>query len=161
MQWQRRAWVLQRRAFAFATAAGATTLACYHLETRKRPLQQELTVPTVSSALSSLRTDGAAVVTGMVDLRLLSAIKATDAYKSMPTRVVRRREQAPPEWRQSAFGRFHRRQEALEEGDVRAIEQVERAIWPLVRAFFEEHDEDMEGIFRSEMQVACVLSLDV
>ena len=157
---QERAWVLQRRAFSVAATAGVTALACSHLDSQRRPLQG-CTVPTMPAALSSLRTRGAAIVEGIVDEGLVSAVKATAAYQSIPTRVLRARERAPPpkEWRQSAFGRFHRREEALDESDLNVLQQVEHRFWPLVVAFFEDGEEGgmdgggMDGVYRSEMQV--------
>lgn len=106
-----------------------------------------------------------------MDQNLVSAVKETAAYQSMPTHVPRpkrpardRRRGPPvqtadePDWRQSALGRLHRREETFNENDMEVMERVERLIWPLVEAFFRDGDENgAEGIFRSELQVLTAL----
>ena len=58
------------------------------------------------------------------------------------------------EWRASALGRLHRREETLDEADIKVFERVEKLLWPLVVAFFEEDEEHgSQGIIRSEMQI--------
>ena len=127
--------------------------ACYYLENQRRPLRG-CNAPTLSAALPQLTKSGVGLVDGVVDPQLVSEVKATSAYQSMPTRVVRARERPPTAWRQSAFGRFHQREEAFEDkGDLKVIERVERAFWPLVVAFFEEDDDGAQGFVRSECQI--------
>ena len=159
-----------RRALALGAATAATTAAATiaghrHAESQRRPLQG-CDEPTVSAALSSLRTSGVGVVDGVVDQRLVSAIKATTVWKSMPTsierpRYQRHRRMAPgadqqrPVWSTSAFGRYHRREETFDESDLKVFERLEARIWPLVEAFFQDDDvhSGMKDIYRSELQV--------
>ena len=98
-----------------------------------------------------MRTSGVGVVHGVVGQDLISAVLSTAAVRSMPTRKGHRQTK---EWRLSASGRFHIREEDLDESDVKILERVEAAIWPLVEAFFTDDGENgMHGIYRSEMQV--------
>jgi hypothetical protein len=121
----------------------------------------------VPEAVSTLRMAGVCVVDGVVDQGLVSALKSSAIYESMPTSSLpsraqtRRRRPGPvekqEEWRLSAPGRYHRREETFDKSDVRVFEKVEAALWPLVIAFFEDDTElGMQGIFRSEMQVCAV-----
>lgn len=148
--------MLHRRVLGLASAAGATALACGYADAQRRPLQEGCKAHSLSAAVSNLNTSGVSVLDGFVDGHLITAVKGMEAFQSMPTRVVRARERAPKDWRQSAFGRFHRREEALPENDVKVIEQVEKAIWPLVVAFFQNGNKDdgtEEDICRSELQL--------
>lgn len=161
--------VLIGTAAAAATAA-ATAIACKDRDDERRPLEG-CNVPTLSAALPSLRINGNAVVDGVVDQSLLSEVRATAAFKSIPTHIPRptrthmrqrpgaARVPTPADdqsvvWPMSALGRFHRREEAIEDVDLEVIERVADLIWPLVVAFFEEDEEfGIEGIYRSELQV--------
>ena len=53
----------------------------------------------------------------------------------------------------SAPGRYHQLEQTFEASDVKTFERVEKLIWPLVEAFFEEDEIGMKGIYRSEMQI--------
>jgi len=135
----------------------------------------------MSSALPSLQKSGVGVVDGVIDQDLISAVKATAAFQSMPaqlpkpTRAERQRQReekfrqrrgdAPlreETWRASAPGRLHRREETFDEGDLKVLDQVEVTFWPLVLAFFQDGDEEGDGegtrgIYRSELQVMTAL----
>lgn len=142
------------RKLALATTAAAGSLAAQHLGQQRRPLQG-CNAPTLLDALGSLRTFGVGVVEGIVDLSLVSAVLATPAVQSMPTHVRSRSERTRvgKEWRLSALGRWHRREEVIDQSDLQTIESVERLFWPLVTAFFEEEEQGMAGVFRSELQI--------
>merc|ERR1712203_639530 len=82
---------------------------------------------------------------------------------SMPTRAAHARSHAgasresgsSAQWRASALGRLHRREETFDACDLEVFERVEHLIWPLVIAFFKEDDNGQgeQEIFRSEMQI--------
>ena len=119
------------------------------------------------AALPVLRASGVSVVGKVVGQSILAKIKATDVYKSMPTEYQRpggstmgsrrRGPAAAPRpidlWPTSARGRYHRREESFSEEDVKSFEELEQAVWPLVKAFFEEENVSMGEVFRSELQV--------
>mgnify|MGYP006133986545 CR=1 FL=1 len=142
------------RKLALATAAAGSALAAQQLGQRRRPLQG-CSAPTLPAALGSLRTFGVSVVEGVVDRSLVSAVRAMPAVESMPTKARSRSERTRvgKEWRLSALGRWHRREEEIDPSDVQTIESVERLFWPLVTAFFEEEEQGMDGVFRSELQI--------
>lgn len=161
---QQRALVLQRRAFAVATTVVGTTLLARHLEGQRRPLKG-CNASGVSEALSHLQASGVCVVENVVDHHTIDNVKATELWATMPTSKVssprrsaleskKSKLEQPDKWRASSMGRYHRREEAFDEKDVKVFEQVEQRIWPLVKAFFEEDSEHgMRGIYRSEMQI--------
>lgn len=152
---QRRAAHLQRR-LVLAGAAGATTwLVGRHFDRQRRSLGGHCEASTTSDALASLRTHGVSVVSKVVDESLVSAVKATEVYRAMPTAQPERpRDKPSKEWRRSSLGRYHRREEAMCESDVNVLERVEQRIWPLVEGFFrEEGVHDMRAIYRSELQI--------
>ena len=145
---QRRAAHLQRR-LVLAGAAGATTwLVGRHFDRQRRSLGGHCEASTTSDALASLRTHGVSVVSKVVDESLVSAVKATEVYRAMPTAQPERpRDKPSKEWRRSSLGRYHRREEAMCESDVNVLERVEQRIWPLVEGFFrEEGVHDMRAI---------------
>jgi hypothetical protein len=155
----RRAYIIQRRVAIGATAVGATAAASGQLDKQRRPLLIQ-TAPDFSTGLANLKTYGVSVVDSVVDQSVLTAVKDTSVYQCMPlSKQPRPRRGQPhpagydPSWRLSAPGRYHRREETFDEHDVKAFERVEKAIWPLVEAFFEEDDEGTADIFRSEMQI--------
>ena len=148
---------------ATAGVATSTFVACRHLERQRRPLQG-CDAPTIAAALPSLRASGVSVVDDIIDPGLVTAIKGTEVWRSMPTSIEkpqprqRGRSSNPPkaasEWRASSIGRYHRREETFDESDLRVFERVEQRIWPLVEAFFQEEGEQgAKGIFRSELQL--------
>lgn len=144
-----------RLAVAAATAVSSATAAAVaggHFEGKRRSLEG-CTVGTVPAAVSSLRKTGVAVVEGVVDQGTISTVKATDMYRGMPLRAGQR---PTNEWRLSAPGRFHRREETFGEKEMEVVNHVEKQILPLVLAFFEDNDADgTNGIYRSELQ-ACI-----
>ena len=145
---------LHHRALAFAATAGATAVTYSYLEPQRRPLRG-CHVCTVPEALAALQASGVGVVDGIVGQALIRAVKDSAAYQSMPVRVVRARERAPPEWRQSAFGRFHCREEQMDASSLSVIEEVEKRVMPLVVAFFEDGSkEGMQDVYRSELQAS-------
>lgn len=127
----------------------------------------------MAAALSSLRTSGVSIVPEVVGQDLINDLKATDVFRSMPismparaghaqSHAGKRREVhvASEEWRASAMGRLHRREETFNNEDIKVFERVEQLLWPLVMDFFCEDGEDgMHGIFRSEMQARPVPEL--
>jgi len=152
---QRRAFVLQRRLVLAAGAGATAVMASRHLERQRKPLTG-CNAPNVTAALESLQTSGVSVVEGVLDAGLVSTVKASAAYQGMPTSEkhnkalkIERGLQHAKEWRLSALGRYHRREEALDTDDIEIFERVEKQIWPLVTAFF----GDAQGIYRSEMQI--------
>jgi hypothetical protein len=61
-------------------------------------------------------------------------------------------------WRLSALGRYHRTEPNLDKDDIYMLESIEEKIWPLVRAFFREKEEESSttndsNIYRSELQL--------
>lgn len=165
---------LERRRLAIvATGAAsivATSLASRHVDQQRRPLR----VPEahdVPEAIVNLNTSGVSVLGGVINQRLLSQLFATKVYKDMPTTMptraghARSHAGAPRDggksadtpqknWRASAMGRLHRREETFEDQDKKTFERVEHAIWPLVVEFFKmDGEQSMEGIYRSEMQI--------
>jgi hypothetical protein len=164
----------QRRllvAAATAATAGVGTAAAWReADARRAPLSDSCRAPALSdAALASLRTSGVVVVDGVVEPRLVRAVRATAVYQSMPTRVTRPRlgqrlgqrpsrlasshREPPNEWPASATGRYHRREETFSESDLRVFERVEARVWPLVAAFFEGEEGGVGAVFRSELQV--------
>ena len=149
----------------------ATSLASRKVDQQRRPLRG-CEAHDVPEAIANLNTSGVSVLQGVVDQRLLTQLFATKVYNDMPTTMPTRAGHArshaggavrdgsksvdtsQKNWRASAMGRLHRREETFEDHDKKVFEQVEHAIWPLVVAFFEEDGEQsMEGIYRSEMQI--------
>ena len=58
----------------------------------------------------------------VVDESLVSAVKATEVYRAMPTAQPERpRDKPSKEWRRSSLGRYHRREEAMCESDVNVL----------------------------------------
>ena len=108
----------------------------------------------MSDALKTLQTSGVAVIDSVIDQSLVGVIKATSVWQDMPLRMPKKPSERPARaWRLSAYGRYHQREDTFTENDIKAFEQVEAKLWPLVSDFFEEDEEGMRGIFRSEMQV--------
>ena len=84
----------QRRllvAAATAATAGVGTAAAWReADARRAPLSDSCRAPALSdAALASLRTSGVVVVDGVVEPRLVRAVRATAVYQSMPTAVDR------------------------------------------------------------------------
>ena len=138
---QSRAAQLQRR-LVFAGAAAATTwYVGRHFDRQRRPLRG-CQASTTADALTSLRRSGVSVMSSVVDEDLVSAVRATEVYQGMPTAQPQRSSQKPSkEWRLSSLGRYHRREEAMCESDVKVLERVEERIRPLVEGFFAEDGE--------------------
>jgi len=143
-----------------AATAVVTGIAHGQVDGQRRPLLG-CDAPSVSAALPTLRESGVAVVDGVVDARLVAAIKATSAYRSMPTRIEKSRRgrvgSSPrvserPAWTPSAVGRLHRREETLDADDVAVLERVEALIWPLVVEFFDDGGGG-GAVYRSELQL--------
>lgn len=153
-----------------ATTGAVTIFAHREVDRQRRPLQG-CTAASLDALLPTLRASGVGVVDGLVDQRLLSSIKATAVYQSMPKRYTRtsagavgrtsrRGPPAPPTamdlWPTSARGRYHRREESFNDADLKVFEELEQTIWPLVVAFFQDDDEPrgaQDPVFRSELQV--------
>ena len=167
---QQRAALIQRRLVVAAGAGATAWYAGRQLDRQRRPLQG-CHAANLQTALPTLQTSGVCVINGIVDQGLVSAIKGTSLYRSMPTSnapqgqnarkerfETRRNGEAPAkEWRLSSSGRYHQREETWGEGDLKVIEHVERLIWPLVTAFFQDDATSVAstqpGIFRSELQL--------
>ena len=165
------------RQLALATGtAVATAAVCRQLEQMRRPIPAS-TPTTMSAALPSLRTSGVSVVNGVLDQELIAAVKSTAAFQSMPSQIIRptreerqrQREESfrvrrgdtlrrEENWRASAPGRLHRREETFDATDIQVLDQVERCFWPLVQAFFQDGNDGEDGdIYRSELQVMTAL----
>lgn len=134
--------------FTTVGAAVATAVAHGQVDGQRRPLRG-CEAPSVAAALPTLRESGVAIVDGVINAKLVAAIKATAAYRGMPTRLERSRRgrvdsstPLQPAWTPSAVGRLHRREETLDASDVKVLERVERLIWPLVVDFFADGDAD-------------------
>jgi hypothetical protein len=166
---------LERRRAAIAGGIAASiagfTLASRYSDQQRRPLQG-CEADTVSAAISSLKTSGVSVMRDLIDQETLTAVQASSVYKDMPMTMPSRAGHARSHaggarrdgtsagvpvqsaWRASAMGRLHRREESFDDSDQKVFERVEKLIWPLVKAFFEEGGEQsMQGIYRSEMQI--------
>lgn len=159
---------LERRRLALATSAaatvGAAVLASRHADGERRPLRG-CHASSVRGALASLNCSGVGVVKDVIKDGLLDDLRATAVFKTMPTSLLTRKGHArshagkslgaSTDWRPSAMGRWHRREETFNEHDVQVFERVEALIWPLVTAFFQEDHSGSgtQDIYRSEMQV--------
>ena len=80
-----------------STAGAATSVAYREVDRQRRPLQG-CTAPSFSGVLSDpapwlkmLRSSGIGVVEGVLDERMLSQIRATAVYESMPASMQRAR----------------------------------------------------------------------
>jgi len=166
-QMQQRAVLLQKRLALATTAAATAWFASRELERQRRPLSGR-SAPTVLEALPNLRASGVCVVDGVVDRGLVSAIKGTALFENMPMssrpqRSTSRQERfesrrngvEAAEWRVSSAGRYHRREDTWSADDLEVIERVERLLWPMVEAFFDDDDDEhrAQGIYRSELQM--------
>ena len=136
-----------------ATTATATAVTCRQLDRQRRPLQG-CRAQNLTEVLPVLQTSGVGIVEGVVEKRAVDVIRSTKVYASMPTKMPKRAKDKPSKaWRMSAPGRYHQLEQTFDESDVKSFEQVEKLIWPLVEAFFQEDGIGMRGIYRSEMQI--------
>ena len=172
--------VVQRRlAFAAATTAlsgtiGLTVASQYVNGRRPRPLEaEEFVVNTLPKAMKPLGSYGVAIVPQILDERMLTLLRHTELYQTMPTELrqdssAQRRRRRPPGarrgistnkeaeqeedlWPPSASGRYHRREDSFNNHDKQVFEELERKILPLVFDFFDAEaqngEEDEEGFF--------------
>ena len=188
--------VVQRRlAITAATtlsAAVAFSIADRQVNQRSRlrPLlddgQNTYTSTSLSTALPSLKSNGVVIVKDVLDDDLLTKIRSTELYKSMPTELRRpskaqQRRRGPPGsrrggvghsqrneeteeedlWPPSAVGRYHRREDSFNEEAMDVFEELEEKILPLVLDFFDDEEGgDDDGFFRSEMQVSIIVTVN-
>ena len=113
-----------------SACAGAS--AWYFVASKASAVQREAGAESVVNSFAEaaplVDESGVAVVCACVPAALLERCKQTEAFRSLPARAGAGH---AAEWRQSAYGRFHRVDFA--DDDVHAFEELELAFAPLVR----------------------------
>lgn len=128
-------------AAAAVAGSGALLYARRHQPNRRHDPLAELS--TREAAVDALRTDGFCILSDWIPQQALGSVASTSAVRGMPHDAT---VENTREWRQSAFGRYHRIK--FSTSDTAALEQLEAPLLPLIRAFFGSGD-----FYRSELQL--------
>ena len=136
------------RVFKFIYARTARTLVfASKASAVHREAGAESVVNSFAEAAPLVDESGVAVVCACVPAALLERCKQTEAFRSLPARAGAGH---AAEWRQSAYGRFHRVDFA--DDDVHAFEELELEFAPLVERFFRDGERGSR-VYRSELQL--------
>ena len=136
-----------RRLASACAGASASYFVASKASAVQREAGAESVVHSFAEAAPLVDESGVAVVCACVPAALLERCKQTEAFRSLPARAGAGH---AAEWRQSAYGRFHRVDFA--DDDVHAFEELELAFAPLVERFFRDGERGSR-VYRSELQL--------